>query len=195
VPTKWTVPLQWLVVAVTVLSLGLFVATAPFVLSLISAMPQPVVVGPGVSPSEAEQMASSFRVFAVATFAVEALIGFGLFVLVVMGALRRWGWAFWLALALYGLGAVGPVVGVIFHLLALIRVTVPPPPGAAPAHVPPEPFALVVAGGVVSVGQVLTFVLMLVAAIRIGPWACRREVAEEAPPGQQPPGREAPSAA
>jgi hypothetical protein len=189
VATKWTLPLQWLVVAVTVLGFGVFLATAPSVLSLISTMPQPAVFAPeGVSPSEAEQMARSFRVFAIVSLAVEALVAFVVVVLVVVGALRRWAWAFWFALVLYGLAVVGFVMGGVFRLIAFTGGGIAPPPGAVPPQVPPVPVALQVTGGFLTVAQVLTFVVMGVAAIRIGPWACRREIAKERPPEPGPAG-------
>ncbi len=140
-------------------------------------------------------MARSFRVFAVVSFAVEALIGFALVVLIVIGALKRWGWVFWMALAVYGLGTISVVAGLVFRLLASVGVFVPPSPAAANVRVPAEPVALVAVGWLGSAAQVVTFVLILLAAIRIGPWACHREVAEGAPPGQQPPDTAAPSAA
>jgi hypothetical protein len=185
-PTKWTAPLQWVVIVAAVLSFGLIVATGPFVLSLILAMPQPVAVPPsGVSPGEAEQMARTSRIVAIGSIAFEGLIAVALLVLVVVGALKRRGWAFWLALVLNGFSALGFVVSMVFAALALVGVSLPRPPGVTPASIAQPPVAFSVAGPIVNVAQALTFVALLLAAIRIGPWACRYEVSEETPPDRE----------
>ena len=189
VPTKWTRPLQWFVVVVAALATGLFVATVPYVLSVISAMPPPVVVTPeGVPPPGTDQMARSVRLIEVLSIVVEMFIALGLLALVVVGALKRWAWAFWLALVLNGFSILGIALSAVFGLLAVIGVGMPQPPGAAPVQVPPEPAALQVTGWFLNAVEVLTFVAMLVALIRIGPWACRYETAEDfgRPPDRSP---------
>lgn len=121
VSKRWTHPLQWLVVIVAVLSFALMIAEISFTLSMISAIPQ--TLPEGITPAEAELW---LRVTLIAM----GLIAFGLLILVVVGALRRWTWAFWLALVLNGLGTVLIVLSFVFGLLALVGVTFPGPSGA-----------------------------------------------------------------
>ncbi len=54
------------------------------------------------------------------------------------------------------------------------------------ARLPRPPVALALVGDVLNLAQLMTFVVMLLAAVRIGPWACRYEASEEVAPG---PGR------
>jgi hypothetical protein len=164
-PTKWTVPLQWLVIVVAVLSFGLLVAAGPLLISMLTipVVEPPSGLPPGISPGQLEQAAREARQSFIGVIVVEGLIALALLVLVVVGALRRWRWAFWLTVVLNAFNALNiTAVPVLRH----------------------PPVALQVAGTIMDVIQAMTCVALLVAAIRIGPWACRREVAEETSSGQ-----------
>jgi hypothetical protein len=127
-------------------------------------------------------MLESVQLFTTATIVLVAAISVCITILMIVGALGRWTWAFWVALVIFGLGAFGTILGAILSLLSLIGVTLPAPPGGVPVHVPPEPVVLQIGGWLLNVAETLTFVLMLIAAVRIGPWACRNEIAEDLPP-------------
>jgi hypothetical protein len=168
-------------VAIGALSSVSIIASIPYVLSV---MPPPTVVfAPAdVPPAEAQHMLESVQLFTTATIVLVAAISVCITILMIVGALRRWTWAFWVALVIFGLGAFGTILGAILSLLSLIGVTLPAPPGAVPVQAPPEPVVLQIGGWLLSAAETLTFVLMLIAAVRIGPWACRNEIAEDLPP-------------
>ncbi len=127
-PTRWTRPLQELAIAVAVLGFGLFVGAVPFRLEQIGALPPPALPpSAGVSPGEAERIAQVARSVAIGSLVIEGLIGLVLLVLIVVGALRRWRWAFWLALVLNGLGGLGLVMGALLGGLLLAGPGLPPP--------------------------------------------------------------------
>lgn len=133
-PTRWTRPLQGLAIAVAVLGFGLFVGAVPFRLEQIGALPPPALPpSAGVSPGEAERIAQVARSVAIGSLAIEGLIGLVLLVLIVVGALRRWRWAFWLALVLNGLGGLGLVMGALLGGLLLPGPGLPPPGGRGSA--------------------------------------------------------------
>jgi hypothetical protein len=184
-PTKWTRPLQLLVVAVAVLSSISVVATLPYALSV---MPPTVVYGPAdVPPAEAQQMIQSSRVFMTASFIAAVAFGVGIMIVMIVGALYRWMWAFWLALVMFGLSTIGIILASGFGLLASVGVTLPGPPGPTTAHVPPVPAGLQISGWLLNAAETLTFILLLIAAVRIGPWGCRNEIAEDpSPPSARP---------
>jgi hypothetical protein len=156
-------------------------ATLPYVMSV---MMQPTIVfAPAdVPPAEAQQLLQNVRVFMTATVIASFATVVVITILMIVGALRRWTWAFWVALVIFGLSAFGVVLEAILGLLSLIGVTLPAPPGAVPVQAPPKPVVLQISGWLLNAVETLTFVLMLIAAVRIGPWACRNEIAEDLPP-------------
>lgn len=182
VPTRWTRALQAAVVAVTLLGFGSFVATLP----LIASMPTPtvVVVPEGTSPEAAARFTQTMRPVMVASLIFMAAIFGAVAALIVMGTIRRWLWMFWVVLVLLGLNML---VNVLMPLLLRVAGLLPatPPPGVIPSRPPPVPMVVSVVGELVLAAAVVLFVAMVVAALRIGPWACRKaaEVAPAGPPG------------
>lgn len=159
VPTRWTRPLQVAVVAVTLLGFGSFVAALP----LVASMPIPI--------DETE------RQFMVASLVFQAVVFGAAATLIVVGSVGRWRWMFWAVLGVLGLNVVGVLVPLLLGVAGLLPTR--PPPGVIlliprPPHMP----MVIGAGGTLAQAAVPgLFVAMLVAGVRIGPWACRRAAA------------------
>ena len=100
--------------------------------------------------------------------------------MIVVGSIRRWRWMFWAVLVLLGLNVVGLLVPLLLGVTGLMPAT--PPPGVIPSRPPPVPIVVRVAGTLAQAATAVLFVAMVVAGVRIGPWACRR-AAELAPAG------------
>lgn len=117
-------------------------------------------------------MVTSTIVMAIVFSAVVALI--------VIGTVKRWPWMFWAVLVLFGLNAASLLVPLLLGVAGLL----PAPPPAIPRQPPPAPAAVGVTGTLALAASVVLFAAMLVAGMRIGPWACRRppEVAPAGPP-------------
>lgn len=169
VPTRWTFPLQLAVIAVSLLGV------TSFVLSLW--LPPQVVTVVGAMPGEqAAQMAQTTWI----SGAAYGTVLLGLVVLVVVGALKLWTPVFWITLV--GLGLLGVVP--LMEMLSA-QFFAPPPPTAieVTALSTPPPavqFVIMLTEMLTPVACAIAFVWMLVTAIRIGPWACRKTIKESA---------------
>lgn len=181
VPTRWTWPLQAAVVTVTLLGLGSFVATLP----LIASMPTPtvVVVPEGTSPEEAARFTQAMRPVMVASLILMAVLFGAAAALIVIGTVRLWRWMFWGVLVLLGLNAVNVLMPLLLRLAGLLPAT--PPPGVIPSRQPPVPLVVSVVEELALAAAAVLFVAMVVAGVRIGPWACRKP-AEVAPAARRP---------
>ncbi|HKA10304.1 MAG TPA: hypothetical protein VKI99_07530, partial [Candidatus Dormibacteraeota bacterium] len=102
-------------------------------------------------------------------------------VVIVVGALKRWRWMFWFTLVGFGLAVLGPLVGLLMRVL----IPIPSPPATTMPPVPTLPLAFRLASSLLPPAVLLLFLWMLVVAVRVGPWACRKEIEE--PPDHEPP--------
>jgi hypothetical protein len=178
---RWTRPLQVAVVAVTLLGFVSFVAALP----LVASMPTPtvVLVPEGTSPEEAARFAQTMRTVMVASLIFQAVLFGAVAALIVIGSIRRWRWMFWAVLVLLGLNVVGLLIPLLLGVAGLLPAT--HPPGVIPSRPPPVPMVIGVAGTLAQAATAVLFVALVVAGVRIGPWACRR--AAEVAPAAGPP--------
>lgn len=176
-PTRWTRPLQIAVIALTVIGFATFVWTTALA---ASAIPGPVVVAGDVSPAQAAQLSRSFRASMIAGLVLNGVVLLALVALIVVGAMKLWRWAFWLTLVGFGLVITVPLVG----LAASVLIPIPRPPAGTMPPVPTFPLALGLANMLVLPATLLLFIWMLVVAVRVGPWGCRKAVEEQ--PNHEP---------
>jgi len=169
VPSRWTRPMQYAVAAWYALS-GLYALSLPFWMSgLMSqivnrSIQQSAAQNPDVSPPPADVVSSLSSIF-TATLWVAALIGAAIAAVIIIGALKRWTWIFYVVLVLLGLGAIS----LPFNLISAIA-------GTATLSLYSLPSWVSWLSVVVSIPGAALFVWMLVAAIRFGPWAMPRRV-------------------
>jgi uncharacterized membrane protein YkgB len=169
VPTGWTKPLQYSVVAYYVVY-AIWAVAGPFLLAgpmsdyLNQAMQQNAALNPNVPPPSADVLATINNVITVA-LGIGAAIGVAISALAIIGALRRWTWVFYAVLVLLAL----TTVSFPFTLISAFTTSTL------------SPFKLPVAITAVSVAlaipAVALFIWMAVAAFRRGPWAMTRSSA------------------
>jgi len=154
-PTPWTQPLQRATAAfLTVSLLWALLGTALFV--------NPASIGrslrasnPNLTPDQVQAAQS----VGYATGWVTVLVLAVVYVVLIVGSLRRWRWAFWVNIVALAFGAIG----VLTNSFAL----------ASPATQTQPPAAIAV-GLLLSVVSAALLVWLIVAAARFGPWAMRR---------------------
>lgn len=174
VPTPWTKPMQYAVAGLFILD-GLYVLSLPFWMSgmmskaLSQAMQQQAAQNPYATPPPPEFMATITSIMSV-TLWVGALIGLAICALIVVGALRRWTWMFYVVLVLLGLSTISLPYDVASALSrsSLINAYGFPSWWYWVSFATGIPFAAL-------------FVWMLIAVIRYGPWAMAKKVDEPAP--------------
>ena len=168
-PTSWTRPLQYAVAGWYALS-ALYSLSLPFWMSGMVAtimdqtFQRQAALNPDVSPPPAE-LVQSMTTFMNGIMWVGVVIGFGICVFFIIGALQRWTWIYYVVLVLLGLGALqGPLNLVnIFNSSAYASAT-----GYA------FPTSFYVVGLIVWIPSTALFVWMLVALVRRGPWGMVR---------------------
>jgi hypothetical protein len=168
-PTSWTRPLQYAVAGWYALS-ALYTLTTPFWLSgpMTQAINQSIQRQQQLQPTTS-QMPPGFldamnSVMAVALW-VSAVIGVAVCVIVIIGALKRWTWMYYVVLVLLGFSTISLP-------LNFINVFAGPAMSAAQGFsLPSWTYWLSV---VVSIPAAAIFVWMLVAVIKRGPWAMTR---------------------
>jgi hypothetical protein len=155
-PTSWTRPLQ-------LAAAGLFVAEAVYsvIVSLIYINPTTMRRAMEAQGTSIPQGTDAETVINISVAVVLAfVIGIAVCELVAaVGSYLGWRWMFWVALVLFGLGAIGALT----NIGTLMRPETSPVPlwGVAIS----ELFAIV---------SLALFVWMLIAVIRFGPWAMKR---------------------
>jgi hypothetical protein len=166
-PTSWTRPLQYAVITWYAFS-AIYAATIPFWMG--SAMSQimnqaiqrqEAGSGQAMPPGFAETMTSLMTV----VFWVSAGFAIAISAVAIIGAIRRWTWAYYAVLVLLGLGALGLP-------LNLINAVSGGSLNSAEGFSLPA-WALWVSIATGLAGTAL-FVWMLVALVKRGPWAMRR---------------------
>jgi hypothetical protein len=167
-PTDWTRPLQYAVVAWYLLNAAWSIA-APFLLAgpmsdyLSQVFQRNAQLNPDVPPPPADVLAT-IDSFLTVGLAIGAAVGVAIAVVAVIGAIRRWTWVFYAVLVLLGLQAAS------FPFTVISAFT---PSTFSPVQLPVAATAASVAFGIPAIAL---FAWMLVAALRRGPWAMSRVV-------------------
>ena len=161
VPTIWTRRLQTLLLVVagvgllqTLIGAALLPATWARLEATLVAQWQ----AQGIPSSEIATLQRSFAAYLWIILVVEVLFALGFCALQVVGTLRRWVWWYWVQFAFCCLAAAGLLLTPLDLLNPLYR------------SLPTLPLGIL--GDVVSIGA---GVCMLIAAVRIGPWAMTRD--------------------
>jgi hypothetical protein len=167
-PTSWTRPLQ-IAIIVRYVATGLYAIVLPFLVSGYmshvvqqSVAQQQRVYPPGQAPPAAfNDMMSSIL---VGSLWAGAILGLAITVVAVVGAIRRWTWAYYVILVLLGF----TLLGTVFNLINIAAG------GSLTARQPQPPEVTKVVSYVFEPVDAALFVWMLVALVRRGPWAMRR---------------------
>src|SRR5216684_1927598 len=173
----WMKPMQYAVAAWYAVS-GLYALSIPFWMSgtmsqmINQSIQRSTAQNPEVSPPPAE-VVSSITTMMSGVLWVAAIFGVVFAVVVIIGALARWTWMFYVVLVLLGLSAAGLPLNIIGAVAGSTSIN--------PFSLPGWISWLSVALGVPSTAL---FVWMLVAVVRYGPWAMTRKV--ESPQMPQP---------
>jgi hypothetical protein len=169
VPTSWTKPLQY-AVAVWYGIQGLYSLSLPFWMGspITQIMNQSIErqqqLNPAVSPPPPEFTSVMTSVINGALWA-GALFGFALALFVIIGALNRWTWLYYVVLVLLGLGAIS---------LPLNLVNAISGPAASSTYGFALPTWTYVVSLVLALPGTALFVVMLIALVRRGPWGMTR---------------------
>jgi hypothetical protein len=165
VPTPWTQPMQYAVAAWYALA-AVYAVSLPFWMSGVmtqafnQSLQRQVQINPNVSPPPPELVGSMTSMMSGMLWASE-IIAVAVCAVLVIGALMRWTWIFWVVLVLLGLGTLA----LPFNLISAVA-------GSTYAvnlyGLPAWTTWLSVAIGIPNAAL---FVWMLVALIRYGPWA------------------------
>ena len=168
VPTGWTKPLQYSVAGWYLLS-ALYAITLPLVMAgpmtdyFNQVVQRQAQLNPNVAPPPPDFLTTMTSVMTFALWSA-AVIGIAIAVVVIIGALKRWTWLFYVVLILLGLQAVS----FPFTLISAFSTT-----AINPVKLPVALTAASVAFGFPSIAL---FAWMLLAVIQRGPWAMRRDV-------------------
>jgi MFS family permease len=169
VPTGWTKPLQWSVVAYYVAS-AIWAVAGPFLLAgplsdyFNQVIQQQAALNPTTPPPPAEVISTIQSIITVA-LGVGAAVGVAIAAVAIIGALRRWTWVFYAVLVLLGLGTVS----FPFTLVSAFTTST-----LSPMKLP---VALTAASIAFAIPGIALFIWMAVAAFRRGPWAMTRSAA------------------
>jgi hypothetical protein len=167
-PTSWTQPLQIAVIARYVAS-GLYGLALPFWMQgYMSAVMQRSLAqqqqayppGQGPPPGFTDMMNS----IVTGSIWIGTVIGLALAVVAIVGAVKRWTWAYYLILVLLGF----TLLGTMFNLINLAAG------GALTSRQPQPPELTRIAAYIFGAIDTVLFVWMLIAVVRRGPWAMKR---------------------
>lgn len=168
-PTRWTRPLQaalgvWFGLA-AIFSLTLPVWMGGMMSEVFNqSIQRQQQLNPQATPLPAG-FADSMTSMMTSVAWVAAVFGFALYGGAVIGALMRWTWLYYVALGLFGLS----LLGLPFNI---VNLTIGQSATGVQTLVMPGWFlAVAIVSGLVQGGL---FVCMLIALVRIGPWAMRR---------------------
>ena len=173
VPTSWTRPLQYTVVAW-------------YVIQALYSLSVPLWMGPFLSQAMNQSMQQSFerqqRLHPAATpppaeltnaivsmttgfLWVGALFGLAICLLAIVGSLRRWTWVYYAVLVLSGFGILG--------LLNVVYTFTGPPMSTFSGFSVPVWFYWI--GFLQSIPPTALFIIMLYALVKRGPWGMTRQ--------------------
>jgi len=174
-PTSWTRPLQWAVIAWYGVQ-AVYAVTLPFWMGgpMSEAMTQSIQrqqrLQPTVSPPPQEfidTMNSMMGTMTTWALWLSAVVGVAISVVVIVGALKRWTWLYYVVLVLLGFTTIS---------LPLDAVSIFAGPALAAAQGFSMPTWTYWVGFLLSIPAAALFVWMLVALIKRGPWAMTRVV-------------------
>jgi hypothetical protein len=169
-PTSWTRPLQYAVAGWYALE-AVYSFTIPFWMgdTMTKAINQGIQrqqqLNPQVSPPPAD-VTSMISSMMSGVLWVGAFFGIAISVVAIIGALKRWTWVFYVVLVLLGFGALSLPLNLI-NLATGSAV-------AAMSSVSVPAWSLWIGVGLSIPGTAL-FVWMLVALVKRGPWAMKKE--------------------
>jgi hypothetical protein len=177
IPTHWTKPMQNSVVALEAVTILYLVSQAYLLSDTMShyvnqGLQQSATQNAQVSPAPAELITSFFSL----VFWGGSAIGSLFCILIIIGALNRWTWIFYVNLAFYGL----TTILLPFNIISAVS-------GSVVANIYPANSLsswLTVALGIPTAAL---FVWMLRAVFRYGPWAMTRNVDWPAQAAPYPP--------
>jgi hypothetical protein len=166
VPTGWTKPMQYSVIAWYV-AYAIWSIAGPLLMAgsisdyVNQVVQQNAALNPDVPPPPADVMATINNVITVA-LAIGAAIGVAISAVAIIGALGRWTWVFYAVLVLLGL----QTVSFPFTLISAF---------SASAFSPIQlPVAISAASVAFAIPAIALFIWMALAAFRRGPWAMTR---------------------
>lgn len=174
-PTSWTRPMQWAVAAWYAIS-AIGSLTLPFWMGpamtqiMNDAIQRQQQANPDAAPLPAG-FSDAMTSMMTGVLWVGGLVGFGFALLIVVGALKRWTWMFYVVLIFLGLSAVSEP----FNLLNLSTGVASSTYGFSP------PIWLYLVGLIAWFPSTALFIWMLVAVVKRGPWAMRKVSAEGSP--------------
>lgn len=167
-PTSWTRPLQYAVAAWYGIS-ALISLSLPFWMSgQMSQMMQASFTAQNEQPPPLGFFDAINTMMTIILW-VAAVFGIALAVLFIIGALKRWAWAYYVVLIFLGLGVVsGPVNLIQFAT-------------AKSTYAYAVPTSIYILGFASWVPATALFVVMLIALIKRGPWGMRKTSAGATP--------------
>lgn len=175
VPTIWTRRLQVLLLVVAGWGLLSALIAAALLPSEWGRLEGAIVAqwqSEGIPASEISSVQGVLSSVLVVTMVFTIVWSLGICALQVAGTLRRWAWWYWVQFAICCLAALGLVV----NLIDLVVLVAPAATGVSPTFAMYQAEAatipLTLAGDLLNVAA---GVCMLIAAIRIGPWAMTRD--------------------
>ena len=167
VPTGWTKPLQYSVVAWYVVY-AIYSIVGPFLMAgsisdyVNQVIQQNAALNLSDVPPPPADVLSTIQSFITVALGIGAAIGVAIAAIAIIGALRRWTWVFYAVLVLLGLQAVS----FPFTLISALTTST-----ISPLKLP---VALTVASVAFGIPAIALFIWMAVAAFRRGPWAMTR---------------------
>jgi hypothetical protein len=167
--TSWTKPLQFAVAgwyglaAIIALSLP-FWMSGPMTQVMNQSIQRQQELNPSATPLPAD-FAGTMGSFMTGALWVGAVIGVVFYAVLIIGALSRWTWVFYVALVLLGLSVVSIPLNIVN---AVSASTISSLSGFS------MPSWIYWTGILLSIPAVALFVGMLVAQVKHGPWAMRR---------------------
>ena len=154
-PTSWTLPLQRAAAAYMVLAaIEQLVSTALFT-NTASIAEATRAQRPALSDEQIQTAAQ----FGVALGWATVIVLSGIMVLLAVGSLLRWRWAFWVVLVWLALSCIGVVTGAVALTSNVVQA---------------QPKGSIAVGLAFAVAAVALLVWFIVAAARYGPWAMRK---------------------
>ena len=166
VPTGWTKPLQYSVIAYYVVS-AIYSIAGPFLIAgsisdyINQVIQQQAALNP-TTPAPPADMLSTIQAIITVALGIGAAIGVAIAAVAIIGALRRWTWVFYVVLVFIGLQAIS------FPFTLVSAFT---PSAFSPVKLP---VVLTAASVAFAIPSVALFIWMAVAAFRRGPWGMTR---------------------
>jgi len=168
VPTRWTKPLRYAVVAVSIVYAA-YTFSLPFWMTgtMSQAMNQAIQQQAAQNPdmgTPPPEILSTYTSMMTVTLWFAVFIVVALATVVIIGALKRWTWIFYAVLVLLGLSTLS----LPFNIIAAVS-------GSSGLNVYSLPSLIYWIAVGIGIPLAALFVCMLVAVIRYGPWAMPRK--------------------